>query len=333
MNFHYRLLAKSKYNKVYSFDCKYDDIDTPTEKERAEIREINSRTDSNYINSGVLSAEEVRDILRQDSTSGYSTLSEEMQSEEDFNFEDEEKTGKNGGSLNEQTPFSNDENDFRESDHPRDKDGKFSTGNSSSLNSQKSSYPKIAGVTKGKPMPLKQALKHTNPQFKMGGGYQANCQSCVAVFEARLQGYNIEALNRDTNNKFMRMLALDPKLAYLDEKTAAYPDVKTCPSTTLTGCQDWLKENIKPGQRWAFAFKTKDDESSGHIVVVTKDIFGNLTFYDPQTAETFDELYLKNVDFFYGGDGLDIINPPELFRIDDKDLNIPMLNKISKPHT
>lgn len=103
MDFHYRLLAKSKYDIDKHYSCVFDEIDTPTEKERAEIRELNSRTDMNYINAGVVSPEEVRDVIRADEKSGYDSLSEEMEgspAEGEDPFSD-----LLGGSENPQNPF------------------------------------------------------------------------------------------------------------------------------------------------------------------------------------------------------------------------------------
>ena len=95
---HYRLLAKSKYNLDLRFVIDFAEIDTPTAKEAAEIREINSRTDSNYINAGVLSPEEVRTVLREDETSGYNALSEE-DTDEDNLFNEENGENPDGGQF------------------------------------------------------------------------------------------------------------------------------------------------------------------------------------------------------------------------------------------
>lgn len=82
LDFHYRLLAKSLFGIDKHYSTNFDPIDTPTEKERAEIKELNSRTDLNYIQAGVISPEETRDVLRQDVNSGYNTLTEEMEGSE-----------------------------------------------------------------------------------------------------------------------------------------------------------------------------------------------------------------------------------------------------------
>lgn len=132
LDFHYRLLAKSKYNIDNCYSVVFDAIDTPTEKEMAEIRETNSRTDMNYIQAGVISPEEIRGVLREDVKSGYNALAEEMEGQEEqdlFGSENdtEENPEKLGGSSKEQSPFNLD--DWEEEKHPRDKGGKFSASN------------------------------------------------------------------------------------------------------------------------------------------------------------------------------------------------------------
>jgi hypothetical protein len=99
---HYRLLSKSKYGVDKRYIIDFEEIDTPTAKEAAEIREINARTDATYINAGVVSSQEVRDFLREDETSGYNTLEEGVNEgiSEENPFEDIE-----GGSETSQTPF------------------------------------------------------------------------------------------------------------------------------------------------------------------------------------------------------------------------------------
>lgn len=84
LNLHYRLLSKSYLGKDYNFECKFEALQQPTPKELAEINEINSRTDSTYINAGVISADEVRNKIRDDNKTQYTTLSEELPEEVDF---------------------------------------------------------------------------------------------------------------------------------------------------------------------------------------------------------------------------------------------------------
>ena len=102
LDFHYRLLAKSEFNLDKHYVTNFDPIDTPTEKERAEIKELNSRTDMNYVNAGVISPDEVRSVLREDINSGYNTLSEEMEGEPLGNDPFADLIG---GGENSQSPF------------------------------------------------------------------------------------------------------------------------------------------------------------------------------------------------------------------------------------
>jgi len=106
LDLHYRLLAKSKFGIDKKYNVVFDPIDTPTEKEQAEIREINSRTDSAYINAGVVSPEEIREVLRADEKSGYNALGEELpEQEENDPFEELEEPENQGSSEKPQNPF------------------------------------------------------------------------------------------------------------------------------------------------------------------------------------------------------------------------------------
>lgn len=102
MEFHYQLLCKSKFGLTRYFTVKFDEIDTPTEKERAEINEIQARTDATLVQAGVIAPDEVRQKLINDENSGYNGIDEEI-TDEDFNDE--------GGSETPQSPFSMDEPD------------------------------------------------------------------------------------------------------------------------------------------------------------------------------------------------------------------------------
>lgn len=105
LELHFKLLVKSHFGLDKKYTVIFDPIDNPTEKEQAEIREINSRTDATYINAGVVSAEEVRGVLRADEKSGYNALSEEMEGEPLLDDEDDPFSDITGGSSNEQDPF------------------------------------------------------------------------------------------------------------------------------------------------------------------------------------------------------------------------------------
>lgn len=152
LDFHYALLSKSKYGIVRDYTINFKEIDTPTEKERAEINGIKAQTISTYLQSGIITEEEARNNLIKDPDSGFNDITDELPegANEPSFFDDEEREG-NGETQ--QNPFSMDE--WQESDHPRDKDGKFSSsrstgGKSDSTSKQQSkSSQTIAGVEKG----------------------------------------------------------------------------------------------------------------------------------------------------------------------------------------
>lgn len=331
LEYHYRLLAKSEYGIDKKYTIVFDPIDNPTEKEQAEIREINSRTDAAYINAGVVSPEEVRGILRADEKSGYNALAEVMEGEP-LEGEEDPFTDLLGGSSNKQNPFNVDE--WKESDHPRDKDGKFSTSNSGTSSKQsKEKSPDeaktIAGVKKGKPMSFKKANGgNVNPNYGKKPGYDTNCQTCVAVFEARLRGYDIESVPFDAHNKAMRQIGYTPWQVYKDPKTGQYPEISQINAKTYKGCEEFLKNKIKRGERYAFGYRPGLTLGK-HIIVVRKGLTGKLKFYDPQSG-----VHLKNDSvlqdaYAWRRFGIESIHfNPITFRIDDKNLDTELLNKI-----
>lgn len=154
----------------------------------------------------------------------------------------------------------------------------------------------IAGVKKGAPMTFEEADSgRCNPYYNVDGlnGYDANCQTCAAVFIARLRGYNVRALP-NWNNAFIFNLSKDPTLAY--ESVGESPD-----DGPLKG-EDYYKELdeiLDEGDYfglWWFRLVKKDDVAdtvkdeaiiearTGHICIVTKRN-GEIQFYDPQRNE------------------------------------------------
>lgn len=81
LKMHYELFTKSFYGELIDLSIVFNPIDTPTEKETAEVAKIWSDIDSNYIASGVMSADEVRDIRRSEEGSAYSTLADDIEGE------------------------------------------------------------------------------------------------------------------------------------------------------------------------------------------------------------------------------------------------------------
>lgn len=186
----------------------------------------------------------------------------------------------------------------------------------------------IAGVKKGKPMSFKKANSgNVNPNYNKGGGYENNCQTCVAVFEARLRGYDIEAAPYDESNAAMRKLALRPWSAYKTE-AGNYPKILAINTTSPKGCEQWLKKNIHKGSRYAFGYGIRG-AGHKHIIQVQKGLFGDIQFYDPQNGERLKaNEVLNEVRFTTLKYGKISKTPPLIFRIDNTTLNTELLTEI-----
>lgn len=81
LKMHYELFTKSFYGKVIDLSVVFNPVDTPTEKETAEVAKIWADIDASYVSAGVMSAEEVRDIRRSQEDSPYSTLADDIENE------------------------------------------------------------------------------------------------------------------------------------------------------------------------------------------------------------------------------------------------------------
>lgn len=87
---HLECFTRSEYGKETNLDILWNAIDTPTEKESAEIREINARRDNILIAAGIISADEARDRLRNDEDGQYTALpAEDDLTDEDLSGDDE----------------------------------------------------------------------------------------------------------------------------------------------------------------------------------------------------------------------------------------------------
>jgi hypothetical protein len=84
---HLELYTKSEGGSVMDIDVTFNPVDAPTDKEQAEVEEIQSRVLTNYANGGVISNEEAREIIRSKEGSQFSTLSEV--SEDDMKADEE----------------------------------------------------------------------------------------------------------------------------------------------------------------------------------------------------------------------------------------------------
>ena len=88
---HYQLLSASEKGKDLNIDIVWDEIDTPTALEQAQIESQQAQTDATYVGSGIIDATEVRTMLRSNDDSRFRNLSEDMPEDIMPEMEDEEE--------------------------------------------------------------------------------------------------------------------------------------------------------------------------------------------------------------------------------------------------
>lgn len=79
---HYQLLSMSEHGKDLGLDIVWDEIDTPTALDAAQIEAQQANTDATYVSAGIIDASEVRTMLRANDDSRFRNLAEEMPEEE-----------------------------------------------------------------------------------------------------------------------------------------------------------------------------------------------------------------------------------------------------------
>ncbi len=194
----------------------------------------------------------------------------------------------------------------------------------------------IAGIKKGNSMSIEDAVKGTNPNYDAFGNitYKVNCQACVAVAEARIRGYDLE-VNIGLDSDIKRELGKRPNIAFIDPKTGKTPEFTISKAKNELDCINWLDSTVGQGERYIFAFQWKgkgyDGRFKAHILTVTKDKNNQLKFYDPQIGIKRDLELLSRIQYKF--DWKEEPFPPKLLRVDDKKLNLKVMNQISKRTT
>lgn len=149
----------------------------------------------------------------------------------------------------------------------------------------------IAGVKRGSPMTHQQADEgRGNPHYEESREYRINCQSCVVAYEARLRGYDVEAVARTKKIPEQENLARKCESAWIDPATGEAPKVLTNDPKIRTAkqAQKWLEQNVEPGGRYEFSHGWKGTNGrNGHIVTVSRDSSGSLRIFDPQSGKTY----------------------------------------------
>lgn len=130
---------------------------------------------------------------------------------------------------------------------------------------------------KGRPMSIYNAVNGANPLHNLGPEYQENCQRCVIATEARLRGYDVQALPT-YNNDTMPMGD-----SYLSNFVGAKSTFinKTTPRANKNAVENEMA-GMGSNARATMSFNWSGCES-GHVLnVVRKN--GRTRYYDGQTG-------------------------------------------------
>lgn len=205
-----------------------------------------------------------------------------------------------------------------------------------------SNPPPIAGVLPGEEMTFVQAdTGHVNPGYNGGNnGFSTNCQTSVVVFEARLKGYDVEALP-NTKGSVLETLSRDPSLAWIDPRTGKHPqyisdDSLRKPEQYL----DFINKVIEPGKRYTIQFMWKGFSGAGHIVNIDKMPNGDLRIKDNQRGswersnwvgdkEVLEYLSRMRYSYLTLAHGRQSC-VPRILRIDNMDFDYSIVNHIMK---
>lgn len=196
--------------------------------------------------------------------------------------------------------------------------------------------PTLAGVRKGKAMTFEQANgMNANPKHGKDVGYSTNCQTCVVAFEARLRGYEVEALP-NTKGSMLEKLTTNYRGAWYEKGTKIkplyLPDERETPHTPAS-FKKHLVNTIKEGERYTMDFGWRGHGRTGHVIHIYKKD-GNIQFYDPQIGESYKgkqvDDYLKLLRYKISIQGEQIPWHPNILRVDNLDFNKSVVDEILK---
>lgn len=148
-------------------------------------------------------------------------------------------------------------------------------------------YPEqLGGVYWDYPMTPKQADEgRVNPNYQKGEGYDRNCQTCVLCYEARLRGFDLEAIPKDPLLAPQVLeLSKDTSKCWIDLNTGQKPEYIQSPFKPELAW-GFIEKTIEKGKRYTIQWVWNSDDLSGHIVSITRKDDGSLEVFDPQTGK------------------------------------------------
>ena len=194
----------------------------------------------------------------------------------------------------------------------------------------------VAGVSQGKQRTFEEAISGgslfkpvTNPDYLTDLKARINCQTAVVAQEARIRGYDVEALPKITNEQ--GELARNPQIAWIDPQTGQNPQRPVrMGAKNAKQALETMENTVKSGERYTVGVVWKGARS-GHIMSLDRDQKGQLRIYDPQSGQTYtghNQIagILKQTQ--YNRNGVDY--SPRLMRIDNLNFNTSVVDKILK---
>ena len=156
-----------------------------------------------------------------------------------------------------------------------------------------------------------------NIKFHSGILYEENCQSCVAVHEARLRGLNITARAYSSDiNSIQYQLGEKFENIWISPKTGKIPQ-----PTIYSGGKDIylisrLEKGMKPTGRYHIGINQRN--GSGHVITAERLKNGKLIYYDAQSGDFLNIREISAIESF------------EMLKVDKLILNPSMLKAISE---
>ena len=171
--------------------------------------------------------------------------------------------------------------------------------------------------------------KNVNPNYNSeDSGYKLNCTACVAVFEARLRGYNLEAKPYNENLKqHAKMLMAFPYYAFKSRNNSQIKGLIKFKAKNKDECIKILNNNLKEGERYIFSYFPENNHGFAHVIETAK-INNKLSFFDPQCGELYSDI--PNNIMYKKEDDSDF-NQEYIFRVDNLDVNPEVLNQVAQP--
>ena len=140
---------------------------------------------------------------------------------------------------------------------------------------------------KGRAMNVTSAVSGANPYYNLGPEYQENCQRCVVATEARLRGYDVQALPTYDND------TMPQHNNYLTN--FVNPQTSTIIKTTANANRNEVERQMAEmgnGARAAMSFQWSGARS-GHVINVVQSR-GRTRYYDGQNGTEVSATHLFN---------------------------------------